>query len=70
MKWELADRGEQGDDAVGASLCAVHSGGSGSQPLVIRPGWDVEGGTEAEYNMDGHCFYDTDDGDRLPGWLT
>ena len=33
---------------------------------VIRPGWDVEGGTSAE-DVDGHCFYDTRDGIRYPG---
>ena len=34
---------------------------------VIRPGWDVQGGDPA-YNVDGHCFYDTDDGRRDPGF--
>ena len=33
---------------------------------VIRPGWDVEGGVDAEY-VDGHCFYDTSSGSRFPG---
>ena len=33
---------------------------------VIRPGWDVEGGQHA-FCKDGHCFYDTFDGRRLPG---
>ena len=34
---------------------------------VIRPGWDVEGGVNA-HNVDGHCFYTTGDGTRLPGY--
>ena len=36
---------------------------------VIPPGYDVEGGTEAhlDYDVDGHCFYDTVDGHRFPG---
>jgi hypothetical protein len=33
---------------------------------VIRPGWDVEGGAHA-LNVDGHCFYFTEDGERYPG---
>jgi hypothetical protein len=33
---------------------------------VIRPGWDVEGGTGA-HNVDGHCFYTTYSGSRCPG---
>jgi hypothetical protein len=33
---------------------------------VIRPGWDVEGGKNA-HCVDGHCFYDTYDGQRYPG---
>ena len=33
---------------------------------VIRPGWDVEGGWDAEV-VDGHCFYYTFDGYRFPG---
>ena len=33
---------------------------------VIRPGCDVEGGKDAPY-VDGHCFYDTFSGHRLPG---
>jgi hypothetical protein len=33
---------------------------------VIRPGWDVEGGGDAE-EVDGHCFYDTFSGSRWPG---
>ena len=28
---------------------------------VVRPGWDVEGGVDAEY-VDGHCFYYTANG--------
>jgi hypothetical protein len=32
---------------------------------VIRPGWDVEGGQKAP-DVDGHCFYDTDDGAHCP----
>jgi hypothetical protein len=34
---------------------------------VIRSGWDVEGGKDA-YAVDGHCFYDTEDGRRCPGF--
>ena len=34
---------------------------------VIRPGWDVEGGEEADA-VDGHCFYDTDTGRRFPSY--
>jgi hypothetical protein len=34
---------------------------------VIRPGCDVEGG-EVAYAVDGHCFYDTYDGSRCPGY--
>ena len=33
---------------------------------VIRPGWDVEGGMDAD-RVDGHCFYLTYDGQRFPG---
>ena len=33
---------------------------------VVRPGWDVEGGAEAE-DVDGHCFYETLDGSCWPG---
>jgi hypothetical protein len=33
---------------------------------AIRPGWDMEGGKNA-YGVDGHCFYNTDDGSRYPG---
>jgi hypothetical protein len=33
---------------------------------VIWPGWDVEGGQNA-FRVDGHCFYDTEDGSRFPG---
>jgi hypothetical protein len=33
---------------------------------VLRPGWDVEGGRDAQY-VDGHCFYDTHSGRRCPG---
>ena len=36
---------------------------------VIRPGWDVEGGSGA-HSVDGHCFYDTYDGLRSPGYIT
>ena len=32
---------------------------------VVRPGWDVEGGLEAE-EVDGHCFYYTLSGRRFP----
>ena len=32
---------------------------------VIRAGWDVEAGQEAE-EVDGHCFYATGDGRRWP----
>ena len=32
---------------------------------VIRPGWGVEGGVDAEY-VDGHCFYYTNGGYRFP----
>ena len=32
---------------------------------VIRPGWDVEGGMDAE-DVDGHCFYDTYTGSASP----
>ena len=43
---------------------------------VIRPGWDVEGEREAdgegppdvEFESKGdHCFFDTEDGHRMPG---
>ena len=34
---------------------------------VIRPGWDVEGGVDAQ-NVGGHCFFSTAYGERLPGW--
>ena len=37
---------------------------------VIRPGWDVEGGMDAE-DVDGHCFYATYTGSASPatrGW--
>jgi hypothetical protein len=33
---------------------------------VIRPGWGVEGGTNAPW-VDGHCFFYTGDGSRFPG---
>jgi hypothetical protein len=33
---------------------------------VIRPGWEVEGGRDAQ-SVDGHCFYWTADGERFPG---
>jgi hypothetical protein len=33
---------------------------------VIRPGWDMEGGQDAEHG-DGHCFYGTLNGYRSPG---
>ena len=33
---------------------------------VIRPGYDVEGGEEAD-DVDGHCFYSTFDGQSDPG---
>ena len=32
---------------------------------VIRPGWDVDGGEDAD-DVDGHCFYCTRTGDRFP----
>ena len=32
---------------------------------VIRPGWDVEGGKDAQH-VDGHCFYNTYSGTRRP----
>ena len=40
----------------------------GGSPLfgVLRPGWDVEGGADAE-DVDGHCFYRTFTGKRCPG---
>ena len=34
---------------------------------VIRPGWGVEGGTNA-YWVDGHCFYYTHFGHHFPGY--
>jgi hypothetical protein len=40
---------------------------------VIRPGWDVKGGKNAEdvddrpHVVDGHCFYGTGSGWRYPG---
>jgi hypothetical protein len=34
---------------------------------VIQPGWDVEGGMDAD-SVDGHCFYYTYDGYRCPGF--
>ena len=34
---------------------------------VIRPGWDVQGGSGA-YGVDGHCFYGTHSGRRFPGY--
>jgi hypothetical protein len=33
---------------------------------VIRPAWDVEGGLDA-YDVDGHCFFYTHGGWRMPG---
>ena len=33
---------------------------------VIRPGWDVEGGKNAQ-DVHGHCFYATGNGCRFPG---
>jgi hypothetical protein len=33
---------------------------------AIRPGWDVEGGMDAD-RVDGHCFYYTGNGCRFPG---
>jgi hypothetical protein len=33
---------------------------------VIRPGWDVEGGQDAQ-RVDGHCFYYTYFATRFPG---
>ena len=33
---------------------------------VIRPGWDVERKARA-FDVDGHCFYFTGSGSRLPG---
>eukprot|EP01046_Picozoa_sp_COSAG06_P045782 COSAG06_NODE_6383_length_2956_cov_29.742387_2_plen_832_part_01 len=33
---------------------------------LIRADWDVEGGKDA-FKVQGHCFYDTSDGKRLPG---
>ena len=33
---------------------------------VIRPGWDVEGEVNAQ-RVDGHCFYSTRIGRRMPG---
>ena len=33
---------------------------------VIRPGWDVEGGADAD-EVHGHCFYYTGRGQRFPG---
>ena len=33
---------------------------------VIRPGWDVKGGTSA-VTVDDHCFYATVNGFRYPG---
>jgi hypothetical protein len=35
---------------------------------VIRPGWDVEGGQATAHHADGHCFYFTRDGRRMPGY--
>ena len=35
---------------------------------VIRAGWDVEAGSEAE-DVDGHCFYYTSDGSHYPGLM-
>eukprot|EP01046_Picozoa_sp_COSAG06_P014854 COSAG06_NODE_933_length_11441_cov_12.056075_4_plen_295_part_00 len=34
---------------------------------VIRPGWDVEGGEDAQF-VDGHCFYYAGYGYRWPGF--
>eukprot|EP01046_Picozoa_sp_COSAG06_P108272 COSAG06_NODE_54666_length_293_cov_1.046392_1_plen_64_part_10 len=31
-----------------------------------RPGWDVEGGEDAQF-VNGHCFYFTHTGRRFPG---
>ena len=33
---------------------------------VIRPGWDVEEGSDVE-DCGGHCFYATGSGHRFPG---
>ena len=33
---------------------------------VIQPGWDVEAGANA-FNVNAHCFYETQDGSRYPG---
>jgi len=33
---------------------------------VLRPGWGVRVGADA-FNVDGHCFYYTRSGNRLPG---
>ena len=33
---------------------------------VVRPGWNVEGGHDA-YDIEGHCFYFSQCGQRCPG---
>ncbi len=62
---------------IAASKVAMRSGRHFAQftvveghPMfgVIRPGWDVEGGEEAE-DVDGHCFYNTYRGRRFPGGI-
>ena len=55
-------RGEHGGDAVGASLCTIHSG-TRREHDVRRgaAGHDVEGGVIAQ-SVDGHCFYFTANG--------
>jgi hypothetical protein len=34
---------------------------------VVRPGWDVERGRDAQYSVDDHCFYYNNIGFRYPG---
>eukprot|EP01046_Picozoa_sp_COSAG06_P043069 COSAG06_NODE_5589_length_3379_cov_115.159451_1_plen_305_part_00 len=34
---------------------------------VIQPGWDVQG-ERSTYSVDGHCFYNTVNGFRFPGY--
>ena len=74
----LATRdGDDGNSQATASTVVMRSGRHFAQFTVecddssmffgvIRPGWDVEGGADAE-DADGHCFYSTYYGTRFPG---
>ena len=63
-RFQLADGGEQACDAIEASFCAIYGGIR--QRHIVRRGPTERGGYAPD--VDGHCFYCTGSGQRLPGY--